>query len=131
MMKGDFLAVFAPGPVRAPDPAGPPAYTDAARILFADAGQMLGVARRLIGDRSGEQPGSEGRAAPDALPARTDGVADSSIVGDAVVVATQAESATMRVDRATDAIMFGDWAAPQRPSLDACPITISSTSPRP
>jgi hypothetical protein len=37
------------------------------------------------------------------------------IVGDAVVVATRGDSATIRVEQATDAIVFGDWAAPQQP----------------
>ena len=35
------------------------------------------------------------------------------IIGDAVVVATRGDSATIRVEQATDAILFGDWAAPQ------------------
>jgi hypothetical protein len=49
LMQGDFLASFEPEPVRQPDPvAGTPEFGDAARILFADVGQMLGVPRRLM-----------------------------------------------------------------------------------
>ena len=40
LMKGDFLASFKPESIRTPDPIGIPAYQDAARILFADEGQM-------------------------------------------------------------------------------------------
>jgi hypothetical protein len=36
------------------------------------------------------------------------------LVGEAVVVAVRFDSATIRVDRADDAIMSGDLAAPQR-----------------
>jgi hypothetical protein len=45
---------------------------------------------------------------------RRRGVGERSILGDAVVVAIRADSATIRVERATDIIMFGDLAAPQR-----------------
>jgi hypothetical protein len=40
-------------------------------------------------------------------------------VGEGVVVSVRVDSATVRVDHATDAIFFGergDWAAPQRVS---------------
>ena len=35
------------------------------------------------------------------------------VVGDAVVVAVRGDSATIRVERASDAIVFGDLVAPQ------------------
>lgn len=117
---GDFLAPFKPEPIRDPDPLGVPAYYDASRILFADEGQTLGAPRRLMvidrGTDRGTRVGQrftlfrQGRSA-----ARRD------IVGDAVVVAVRDESATIRVDRVTDAISAGDWAAPQ---------TASSVAPR-
>ena len=44
---------------------------------------------------------------------RKRGVPTRSILGEAVVVAIRADSATIRIERATDAIAFGDWAAPQ------------------
>jgi hypothetical protein len=39
-----------------------------------------------------------------------------TIGGDAVVVAVRSDSATIRVDHVIDAIMAGDWAAPQSPT---------------
>ncbi len=36
------------------------------------------------------------------------------VVGDALVVAVQNDSATIRVDHVTDAIFVGNWPAPQR-----------------
>ena len=42
------------------------------------------------------------------------GAGTPSVVGDAVVVAVRSDSATIRVERATDVISSGDWAAPQR-----------------
>src|SRR5262249_9124533 len=48
LMRGDRLALFEPEPVRIPEPFGVPAYDDAARILFADIGQLLGMEKRLM-----------------------------------------------------------------------------------
>lgn len=117
MMIGDYLAPFRPEPIRPAEPVGTPAYDKATRLLFADAGQMLGSTNRLLviaqGARDGIETGQRltifRRSA--ALPAPT-------ILGDAVVVAVRRESATIRVERTIDVIFLGhdgDWVAPQRP----------------
>jgi len=112
VMQGDWLAAFAPEPIRAAEPAGTPAYDDAARILFGDTGQSVGAPGRLMvidrGRNHGVQPGQRMTLFRRSAGARR------SIVGDAVVVAVRFESATIRIVRATDVIEFGDWAAPQR-----------------
>jgi hypothetical protein len=114
IMKGDYLASFNPEPVRIPDPIGIPAYWDASRILFADIGQLLGTIRRLMVIDRGATSGI--RAGQRLTIFRPDdrGVAVPSVVGDAVVVAVRAESATIRILSALDVIAFGDQAAPQR-----------------
>jgi len=38
-----------------------------------------------------------------------------TVVGDAIVVAVRPDSATIRVERVMDAIVLGDYAAPQQP----------------
>ena len=114
IMVGDFLGSFTPEPVRAPDAAGTPAFYDAARVLFGDVGQSMGGPRRMLvidhGVERGVQVGQrftifrrEARTGDQLL-----------VVGQAVVVAVRPDSATIRVETATDAIYFGDWAAPQR-----------------
>jgi hypothetical protein len=45
---------------------------------------------------------------------RLSGGGKPTVVGDAVVVAVRSDSATIRVERVSDAIFSGDWAAPQR-----------------
>lgn len=114
LRRGDFLAPFQPEPVRDPDPFGAPAYYDAARILFADESQTLGAPRRLMvidhGAERGTRPGQ--RFTLFRKPRR--GPATRELLGDAVVVAVRIDSATIRVDRATDAIAAGDWAAPHK-----------------
>jgi hypothetical protein len=121
MMTGDFLAAFEPEPLRTPDPVATPIFDDAAQILFADAGQMLGVPRRLMVIDKGSDAGI--RAGQRLTLFRRSGrkAASPSIVGDAVVVAVRTDSATIRVERATDAIAFGDWAAPQRRATENLP----------
>jgi hypothetical protein len=112
--RGDRLASFAPEPVRAPEPLGAAAFDSAARVLFADAGQLVGAPHRFMvvdrGRRSGLRPGQR-------LTLFRRGHQDDRspiVIGDAVVVAARDDSATIRIDHATDAIEPGDGAAPQR-----------------
>lgn len=114
LMEGDRLASFTPEPMRAPGPIGAPVYADAARVLFADAGQMLGAPRRLLViDHGSEQGIYAGQRLT--LFRRSGSSARPLVLGLAVVVSVRADSATIRVESAIDAIWFGDWAAPQRP----------------
>ncbi len=118
LMKGDFLASFKPESILTPDPIGIPAYRDAARILFADEGQMLGAPRRLmVIDRGSEQGVTVGQRLTLFRHGRS--AARPDVVGDAIVVAVRTDSATIRVERVTDAISAGDWAAPQSRSSAA------------
>jgi hypothetical protein len=126
LMIGDVLAPFAPEPIRPPDPVGPAAYDEAARILFADAGQTMGMARRLmVIDRGSDHAIHAGQRLT--LFHRERRGASPAVVGDAVVVAVRADSATIRIEHATDVIVSGDWAAPQR-SPEAGPRAASTAS---
>lgn len=115
LMRGDVLAPFRPEPAATPEPAGTPRYQDAARVLFADAGQTLGAERRLMvidrgldhGIRSGQRLtlfrprlGQPGRV----------------VIGQAIVTAVRSDSARIRVESTADAVLSGDFAAPQQPA---------------
>ncbi len=114
LMRGDRLAPFTPEPIRTPEPAGIPAYDNAAQILFADAGQLLGVTRRLmVIDRGTDNSIRVGQRLTLFRRQRL-GAGVPSVIGDAIVVAVRIDSATIRIERATDVIWLGDWAAPQR-----------------
>ena len=127
LMKGDFLATFVPQPVRTPDPAGPPLYEDAARILFGDIGQTMGSPRRLMVIDQGSDQGIRPGHRLTLFHQEGDRI---SIVGDAVVTAVRSDSATIRVERVTDIIAFGDWAAPQhRPSASPSAASASLSHP--
>jgi Carboxypeptidase regulatory-like domain len=113
LRTGDFLASFRPEPIRPPEPRGLPDYGDAARILFADEGQTLGTpGRQMVIDRGSERGIRVGQRLT--LFRRRDARGPTS-VGDAIVVATRIDSATIRVDRVNDVISSGDLAAPQIP----------------
>jgi hypothetical protein len=115
LRTGDFLASFNPEPIRDPDPVGPPAFYDAARILFADEGQTLGAPQRLMVIDRGAQNGI--RAGQRFTLFRQErGSTRRDLVGDAVVVAVRSDSATIRIGRVIDAVGAGDWAAPQAAS---------------
>ena len=112
---GDFLASFKPEPARDPDPIGAPAYYDAARILFADEGQSLGVPlRMLVIDRGAVHGVRVGqRFTLFRQPAGADRSSKRTRAGEAVVMSVRNDSATIRIERVTDAVGAGDWAAPQ------------------
>jgi hypothetical protein len=111
--QGDVLASFTPQPRRRPEPMGLPAFGNAIRILFSDAGQLMGAPRRMMvidrGSAEGIEPGQRltiFRNDPRQLVA-------PFVIGEAVVVAVKTYSATIRIDQAADAISEDDWAAPQ------------------
>lgn len=118
MMRGDYLARFEPEPPRQPEPAGRPAFDRAAKILFADAGQPLGVTgRMMVLDRGSREDVKPGQRLTLFRRSRFGG-GKPFVVGAAIVVAVRANSSTIRVEQATDVIFFGDggdWAAPHHP----------------
>jgi len=113
LMRGVTIGPFRPELRRPAEAAGAPAYDDAARVLFADQGQLLGAPRRLLVIDRGQDHGIRVGQRLTLFRKRAGG-AGPTILGDAVVVAVRPDSATIRVERATDIIAPGDGAAPQR-----------------
>jgi hypothetical protein len=112
LRKGDFLASFKPESIRNPDPVGTPAFYDAARILFADEGQSLArPPRQMVIDRGSDHDVRVGQRFT--LFHQHGRAGRRTVGGEAVVVGVRSDSATIRIDHITDAIMAGDWAAPQ------------------
>jgi hypothetical protein len=116
LRTGDFLASFSPEPIRPAEPRGIARYDDAARILFADESQILAAPRRLMVIDRGSAQGI--RVGQRLTLFRRRGTRPD-IVGDAIIVATRIDSATIRIERVNDTIASGDLAAPQTPE----PIT--------
>ena len=114
LRDGDFLAAFKPESVRPAEPRGTPDYEDAARILFADDAQTLGAPRRLMVIDRGTAHGI--RVGQRMTLFRRHGGSGPAVTGDAIVVAARTDSATIRIERVTDAVSTGDLAAPQTPA---------------
>jgi hypothetical protein len=112
LRAGDFLASFRPEPIRPPEPRGTPNFGDPARILFGDEGLVLGAPRRMMVIDRGSGHGI--RVGQRVTLFRRD-AGKPEIVGDAIVVATRTDSATIRVERVNDVVSSGDLAAPQIP----------------
>jgi hypothetical protein len=127
MMKGDFLAAFTPEPLRSPEAIGIPVYDEAARILFADAGQIAGVSRRLMVIDRGSDKGFRAGQRLTLFRRQRQGDTATVVLGDAVVVAVHDDSATIRIESATGPILAGDWAAPQRQPPPIQPVSVAAT----
>jgi hypothetical protein len=113
LIKGDLLVSFTPEYVETVDAAGTPTFDDAARILFADPGQIMGATRRLmVIDRGSEQGIQAGQRLT--IFRRKDVDTPPLVLGEAIVISVRGASATIRILNTTDAVEFGDWAAPQR-----------------
>lgn len=118
IMSGDYLVPFAPVPPGVPEPPGVPSFDKAARILFADTGQGLGIPNRMLVIDRGESAGVRVGQRVTLFRRSRVGPSRSIVVGEAVVVAARRDSATIRIEQASDAVVpgvDGDWAAPQHP----------------
>lgn len=113
LRPGDLLAAFTPLPLKRAAQAGAPSYDSAAKILFADSGMMLGAPGRLMVIDQGVEHGIYAGQRVTLFRRRAQSPAPA-VLGEAVVIAVKGSSATIRIERATDAIESGDFAAPQR-----------------
>ena len=115
MMTGDYLVPFEPAPGGAAAPAQGPIVDQPSKVLLADAGQLLGIARRKVVIDSGARQGVQTGQRFTLLRSSRSGDNKPTVVGEAVVVAVRRNSATIRIEWATDVIYLGDdgdWAAP-------------------
>ena len=113
MRPGDLLAAFVPLAVKPAAAQGRPGFDSAARVLFADSGMMLGAPGRLMVIDQGTDQGIFAGQRVTLFRRRAETPAPA-VIGEAVVIAATGTSATIRIERATDAITSGDFAAPQR-----------------
>jgi hypothetical protein len=115
MLPGDRLAAFHPEPRRPVPPEGKPDFRRPAKILFLDTGRLIGAPRSLLViDRGAVAGVCAGQRVT--LFRRRASRREPIVVGDAIVVAVRAHSATIRIEHATDAVLEGDEAALQQAS---------------
>jgi hypothetical protein len=114
LFAGDAVEPFDALPALTASAAGSPRFDDPAHIVLGEHGQTLGAARQLmVIDRGTSQGAARGqrltvfrRTLGDRGPVQA--------IADAVIVAVRAESATIRIERTTDAVSIGDFVALHR-----------------
>jgi hypothetical protein len=113
VFAGDTVERYAPQPANFVVTDGEPHFDDPAKITISEHNQMAASEGQLIvidrGIMKGVQRGQRltifRRKAVDAPPIT---------IGDGLVVAIRADSATVRIERSTDAVMIGDLVALHR-----------------
>lgn len=109
MVAGDAVERYVPQLARMDEAPGTPQFDDPAKIMLGDNGQQMSApGQMMVIDRGLVQGATRGqrltffRRAKDAPPL---------IIGQGVIIALRPDSATVRIDRAIDAITVGDLVA--------------------
>jgi hypothetical protein len=114
LFAGDTVEPFDALPVMTAKGLGAPQFDDPAHIVLGEHGQTLGAARALMVIDRGTSAGAERgqrltifrRALGDRGPVQA--------IADAIIVAVRADSATIRIERTSDAVTVGDFVALHR-----------------
>ena len=114
MFTGDSVEPFDALPMWTALEGGTPRFDEPAHVILGDQGKIMGAPQDLMvidrGTLQGAQRGQRltifRKAADKAGPAMT--------IADAIIVAVRPESATVRIERASDAVTVGDLVALHR-----------------
>ena len=114
LYAGDIVEPFDALPVMTAKGLGTPQFDDPAHIVLGEHGQILGATRALMVIDRGTSAGAERgqritvfrRALGDRGPVQP--------IADAIIVAVRADSATIRIERTSDAVTVGDFVALHR-----------------
>jgi hypothetical protein len=111
---GDAIERYVPQPAFFAVTPGTPRFDEPARITIGEHGQQLAAAgQMMVIDRGIMQSVQRGQQLTIFRRAESNS-ARPAIIGDGVVVAVRADSATIRIEHAIDAVMVGDLVAIHR-----------------
>jgi hypothetical protein len=114
LYAGDSIEQFDPLPLLSARLSGAPQFDDPAHIVFGEHGQAMGAPRQLMVIDRGTASGAE-RGQRLTVFRRVQGERGPvSTIADAVVIAVREHSATIRIERASDAVSIGDLVALHR-----------------
>ena len=114
IVAGDTLERYVPQPAFFAVGAGAPHFDAPARITLGENGRKTAAAGQMMVIDRGIMQGVQ-RGQRLTIFRRTPGNAESHVtIGDGVIIAVRADSATLRIDRTTDAITVGDMVALHR-----------------
>jgi hypothetical protein len=114
LFAGDTVEPFEPMPMWRAFDAGTPQFDEPAHVIFGEHGRLMGAPKQLmVIDRGSAQGAERGqRVTIFRRPQGTRGPV--STVADAVVIAVRSDSATIQIERASDAVLIGDMVALHR-----------------
>jgi hypothetical protein len=114
LYAGDFLEPFDPLPVLSARVSGAPRFEDPARIIFGEHGSSMGAPKRLMVIDRGASNGAERGQRLTVFRRMQGDRGPVSTIADAVVIAVRENSATIRIERSSDAVSVGDLVALHR-----------------
>jgi Carboxypeptidase regulatory-like domain len=114
LYAGDTVEPFDALPMWRAFDAGSPRFDEPAHVIFGEYGRQMGAPKQLmVIDRGSAQGAERGqRVTIFRRPRGQQGPV--STVGDAIVIAVRSDTATIRIERASDAVMVGDLVALHR-----------------
>jgi hypothetical protein len=114
LWAGDTVEPFEPLPLWGATAAGTPRFEEPAHVIFGENGRSMGAPKQLMVIDRGSAQGAE-RGQRVTIFRRPQGEQGPvSTVADAIVIAVRSESATIRIERASDAVLIGDMVALHR-----------------
>jgi hypothetical protein len=114
LFAGDSIEAFEPLPALSARPSATPQFDEPGRVIMGEHGRTLGAPRQLMVIDRGAATGTE-RGQRLTIFRRVQGDrGPRSMIADAVVIAVREHSATIRIERATDAVLIGDLVALHR-----------------
>jgi hypothetical protein len=114
LYAGDTIEPFDPMPMWRTGEAGAPQFDAPAHVIFGENGRQMGAPQQLMVIDRGSSHGAE-RGQRVTIFRRPQGDRGPvSTVADAIVIAVRTDSATIRIERASDAVLIGDMVALHR-----------------
>ena len=111
LLAGDTVEPFDPMPLLRTADAGTPQFDQPAHVIFGEHGRLMGAPKQLMVIDRGSAQGTE-RGQRVTIFRRPQGTRGPvSTVADAVVIAVRTDSATIQIERASDAVLIGDMVA--------------------
>ena len=114
VFAGDTIEPFDALPMWASQDTGTPQFDEPARIVFGEHGQIMGSPGRLMVIDKGLTWGARRGRHLTIFRRSAGGEGAITSVAAAIVVAVNADSATIRIERASDAVSVGDMVALHR-----------------
>lgn len=113
LFAGDSVEPFDPQPALSALAPGTPHFDAPARIVLGENGQVVGAERQMMVIDRGIMQGVQ-RGQRLTIFRRPKGDRPVITIGDGVIVSVRSDSATIRIERATDAVTIGDMVALHR-----------------